>query len=136
VSEKQRDPDLEPERYELREGLPYRFELGRRGFLQLLGGVVVLVVTTDADGQESGRTGAGAITVANGATFTTSVDAQAPLEQTVIADGALPGELMPAKPTSPVCGLVPRFPADATTTIPARTAASTACTRGSVAAGS
>jgi len=62
VSEKQRDPDLEPERYELREGLPYRFELGRRGFLQLLGGVVVLVVTTDADGQESGRTGAGAIT--------------------------------------------------------------------------
>ena len=62
MSEKQRDPDLEPERYELREGLPYRFELGRRGFLQLLGGVVVLVVTTDADGQESGRTGAGAIT--------------------------------------------------------------------------
>jgi isoquinoline 1-oxidoreductase len=52
-------PDLEPERYELRERLPYRFELERRGFLQLLGGVLVLVAATDSAAQESGRTGTG-----------------------------------------------------------------------------
>ena len=32
------DLEIEPERYELREGLPYRFAIERRGFLQLLGG--------------------------------------------------------------------------------------------------
>jgi len=53
------EPALEPERYELHEGLPYRFELGRRGFLHLLGGVVVLVVAHDAASQESGRGGRG-----------------------------------------------------------------------------
>ena len=46
---------LEPERYELREGLPYHFALPRRGFLQLLGGIVVLVAARDAYTQESGR---------------------------------------------------------------------------------
>jgi isoquinoline 1-oxidoreductase len=51
------EPELEPERYELHEGLPYRFELGRRGFLHLLGGVVVLVVAHDVASQESGRGG-------------------------------------------------------------------------------
>ena len=51
------EPELEPERYELREGLPYRFELGRRGFLHLLGGVVVLVAAHAAASQESGRGG-------------------------------------------------------------------------------
>jgi isoquinoline 1-oxidoreductase len=51
------EPELEPERYELDEGLPYRFELGRRGFLHLLGGVVVLVTASDLESQESGRSG-------------------------------------------------------------------------------
>ncbi|MFI5169587.1 MAG: molybdopterin cofactor-binding domain-containing protein [Vicinamibacterales bacterium] len=49
------DAGLEPERYELREGLPYHFALPRRGFLQLLGGIVVLVAARDAYTQESGR---------------------------------------------------------------------------------
>ena len=53
------EPELEPERYELGEGLPYRFELGRRGFLHLLGGVVVLVAAHDVASQESGRGGRG-----------------------------------------------------------------------------
>jgi nicotinate dehydrogenase subunit B len=47
----------EPERYELLEALPYRFELERRGFLQLLGGLVVLVASADLSGQESGHGG-------------------------------------------------------------------------------
>ena len=51
------EPELESERYELDEGLPYRFELGRRGFLHLLGGVVVLVTASDLESQESGRSG-------------------------------------------------------------------------------
>jgi hypothetical protein len=54
----------------------------------------------------------------------------------VSADGALPGDVTPAKPTSPVSGFMPMLPADTTTTMPARTARSTACTIGSVAAGS
>ncbi len=49
------DLEIEPERYELREGLPYRFAIERRGFLQLLGGIVVLVAARDAYTQESGR---------------------------------------------------------------------------------
>lgn len=49
------EAELEPERYELREGLPYHFGLPRRGFLQLLGGIVVLVAARDAYTQESGR---------------------------------------------------------------------------------
>jgi isoquinoline 1-oxidoreductase len=57
VSERQPPFELEPERYELHEGLPYHFELGRRGFLQLLGGVVVLVAARDVASQESGRGG-------------------------------------------------------------------------------
>jgi isoquinoline 1-oxidoreductase len=48
--------DLEPERYELGEPPPYRFLIERRGFLQLLGGVIVLVAA-DAASQESGRGG-------------------------------------------------------------------------------
>ncbi len=55
---------------------------------------------------------------------------------TVMADGALPGDEMPPKPTRPVVGLMPLLPADTTTTIPARTADSTASTSGSLAAGS
>ena len=47
----------EPERYELGERPPYRFEVGRRGFLHGLGGLVVLVVAADAEAQESGRSG-------------------------------------------------------------------------------
>jgi len=54
-----RDEALEPERYELDEALPYRFALGRRGFLQLAGGIVVLVAARDIAGQESGRGGSG-----------------------------------------------------------------------------
>src|SRR5688572_14061189 len=57
-------------------------------------------------------------------------------EPTVRADGALPGELIPAYPISPVTGFSPLLPADTTTTMPAATARSTAWTRGSVAAGS
>ena len=55
---------------------------------------------------------------------------------TEIAEGALPGLLMPAYPTWPVTRFTPLLPADATTTMPLATARSTACTRGSVAAGS
>jgi isoquinoline 1-oxidoreductase len=57
VSERARPADalLEPERYELREGLPYRFALPRRDFLQLVSGIVVLVAASDTLAQESGR---------------------------------------------------------------------------------
>src|SRR5687768_5239396 len=57
-------------------------------------------------------------------------------DPTVRADGALPGELMPAYPISPVTGFSPLLPAETTTTMPAATARSTACTSGSVAADS
>src|SRR5712691_7089182 len=44
---------LEPERYELLEGPAYRFDLERRGFLQLLGaGLIVLLVPKGAATQE------------------------------------------------------------------------------------
>jgi len=44
---------LEPERYELLEGPAYRFDLERRGFLQLLGaGLIVLLVPKGAASQE------------------------------------------------------------------------------------
>ncbi|HJS56702.1 MAG TPA: molybdopterin cofactor-binding domain-containing protein, partial [Vicinamibacteria bacterium] len=52
-------PDFEPERYELPERLPYRFEVERRRFLQLLGGVAVLIAGRDASAQETGRPGPG-----------------------------------------------------------------------------
>ena len=55
---------------------------------------------------------------------------------TVIASGALPGDVMPAYPGSPVSGFLPLFPAATTTIRPARVARSTSCTSGSVAAGS
>jgi isoquinoline 1-oxidoreductase len=45
----------EPDRYELSERPAYLFEVGRRGFLQLLGGVVVLLAAEPARSQESGR---------------------------------------------------------------------------------
>jgi len=60
VSDRQTLPDgtpLEPERYELDGALPYRFAVGRRGFLGLLGGVVVLVAAPPGSSQESGRAG-------------------------------------------------------------------------------
>jgi CO/xanthine dehydrogenase Mo-binding subunit len=50
---------LEFERYELREGPAYRFDLQRRDFFKLLGGGIILLLVFDhpADGQESGRQG-------------------------------------------------------------------------------
>jgi nicotinate dehydrogenase subunit B len=48
------DAFLDVERYELSERLPYRFAVDRRGFLQLVG-VVVLVTVARSDAQESGR---------------------------------------------------------------------------------
>src|ERR1044072_6913726 len=53
---------------------------------------------------------------------------------TVLADGALPAEVPPAYPISPVSGLTPTLPAETTTTMPDWTACSTACTSGSFAA--
>src|SRR5947207_2344926 len=53
-----------------------------------------------------------------------------------MAAGALPGDRMPPYPGRPVDGLTPQFPADTTTTRPAATALCTACTSGSLAAGS
>ncbi len=54
---------IEPERFELREGPAYRFELDRRDFLKVLGaGLVVLHLIDDADAQETAgnrRQGAG-----------------------------------------------------------------------------
>src|SRR5207248_10756510 len=58
------------------------------------------------------------------------------LAPTVIASGALPGEVMPAKPGRPVSGFRPLLPAAVTTIRPARVARSTSCTSGSDAAGS
>ena len=46
---------FEPERYELRSGPAYSFELGRRDFFKLLGGgIVVVSILSDAAAQESG----------------------------------------------------------------------------------
>jgi len=48
--------DIEPERYELMEDLPYRFELDRRDFLKSLGGgLLVLYLLDSADAQEPGQ---------------------------------------------------------------------------------
>ncbi|MGO9916288.1 MAG: molybdopterin cofactor-binding domain-containing protein [Isosphaeraceae bacterium] len=48
--------DIEPERYELREDLPYRFELDRRDFLKSLGGgLLVLYLLDSAEAQEPGQ---------------------------------------------------------------------------------
>ena len=52
--------ETEPDRDELREGRRYHFRVGRRGFLGLLGGVVVLVGAGDGGAQESGRAGGSA----------------------------------------------------------------------------
>jgi hypothetical protein len=54
---------------------------------------------------------------------------------TQIADGALQGDVTPAYPGKPVTTFRPMFPADVTTISPAAVARSTACTRGSLAAG-
>ncbi|HKW02459.1 MAG TPA: molybdopterin cofactor-binding domain-containing protein [Vicinamibacterales bacterium] len=52
-------PVLEPERYELSEPPPYRFEMERRGFLQALaamgGGLLVVASLPDPIAQESGQ---------------------------------------------------------------------------------
>ncbi len=46
---------LEPERYELRSGPAYNFDLNRRGLFKLLGGgVIVVSIISDASAQESG----------------------------------------------------------------------------------
>jgi isoquinoline 1-oxidoreductase len=56
-----RSPRAEPERYELEAEAPYRFALGRRDMLKLVGGGVVVGVLLDpaARAQESGRAGRG-----------------------------------------------------------------------------
>src|SRR5579863_243819 len=50
-------PEVEIERYELREAPLYRFVPDRREFLQLLGGGILLFVALDASAQESGHAG-------------------------------------------------------------------------------
>jgi nicotinate dehydrogenase subunit B len=51
---------LEPERYELREGAPYVFEVHRRDFLRAAGaGLVVVVTLPPSSAQESGQSGRG-----------------------------------------------------------------------------
>jgi isoquinoline 1-oxidoreductase len=50
---------FEPERYEQWERLPYHFEADRREFLQLLGGVLVLVAASEGRAQESGMAAPG-----------------------------------------------------------------------------
>src|SRR5688572_17722676 len=57
-------------------------------------------------------------------------------EPTVSDEGALAGEEMPPKPGRPVALLMPLFPAEETTRMPAFDAAWTACTSGSSAADS
>jgi len=55
-TETRMDVDIEPERYELQEELPYQFELDRRDFLKSLGGgLLVLYLLESADAQESGQ---------------------------------------------------------------------------------
>ena len=61
---------------------------------------------------------------------------RASTDPTLIADGALPGDVIPQNPICPVAGFNPKFPAETITAIPACTARSTACTSGSVTAGS
>ena len=56
------DPELEPERYELAEKPLYRFETGRREFIELLGGGILLLLALprgigELDAQESGQIG-------------------------------------------------------------------------------
>ena len=51
--------DVEVERYELDEASPYRFEVGRREFMRIfsvMGGGLLVVASTPAAAQESGRT--------------------------------------------------------------------------------
>ena len=48
---------VEPDRHELREPAPYRFEVDRRTALKLVGAGLFVSVTVDATGQESGRRG-------------------------------------------------------------------------------
>ena len=50
----------EPERYELREGAPYRFDLSRREFVQLLGaGILISLTGTVSFAQRAGRGASG-----------------------------------------------------------------------------
>jgi isoquinoline 1-oxidoreductase len=55
--------ELEPERYELREGPAYQFELDRRDFLKVLGGGILVCYLLDTDAQAQppggGRRGGG-----------------------------------------------------------------------------
>ncbi len=58
-------PEIEFERYELREGPAYRFELDRRDFLKAMGGGLLVVYLLDRDAPEvaaqqpGGRRGGG-----------------------------------------------------------------------------
>jgi nicotinate dehydrogenase subunit B len=52
------DADIERERYELFEGPQYRFAVDRRDFVKTFGtGLLVLLVASDGDAQESGQRG-------------------------------------------------------------------------------
>jgi len=55
------EPDVELERYELREQPRYQFELDRRDFFRIVGSgiVVCLIVSDDAEAQQRGRGGRG-----------------------------------------------------------------------------
>jgi isoquinoline 1-oxidoreductase len=54
------EPDFEFERYELREGPAYHFDLDRRDFFKVLGGgVVICFCLSEADAQEAGKRGSG-----------------------------------------------------------------------------
>ena len=46
-------PEIEFERYELREGPAYRFELDRRDFLKALGGGILVLYLLDRDAPEA-----------------------------------------------------------------------------------
>ena len=52
-------PEIEPERYELEEGARYAFEVGRRDFMRLVGGGLVVITAAPSviAQQESGRGG-------------------------------------------------------------------------------
>jgi len=58
----ERDPEIEPERYELAEPPQYHFEVDRRDFLKVLtvmGGGLLVVSSLPASAQETGRGGTG-----------------------------------------------------------------------------
>ena len=61
----QREP-FEPERYELAEAPRFHLDVGRRGFLQALGGGIAVLVAMPADVAAAEREGAGGDGAAQG----------------------------------------------------------------------